>query len=120
GDGPEPDRADESGPQVVSGAAGKLCCSHCPAGALEEELTGVREVDPARKALEQLDAELGLELPDLGRQAGLSDPQSLGGAREALLLGDRHEVDELTKLHGVHAAASSATMRRYRAAAASA
>jgi hypothetical protein len=43
---------------------------------------------------EQLDAEFGFEPPYLGRQAGLGDPQSLGRARDAALLGDRDEVAE--------------------------
>src|SRR4029078_12867644 len=40
---------------------------------------------------EQPDAELGFEPPDLRREPGLSDPQTLGGAREASLLMDGDE-----------------------------
>jgi hypothetical protein len=64
-------------------------------GALEEQLTGVREIDAARVALKQLDAELGFEPAHLGRESWLGDPQTLGGAGEAALLGNRDEVAEM-------------------------
>jgi len=50
--------------------------------------------------LEELDAELALEAPDLRGQPGLRDPEPLGGAREAALLGDRDEIPQVTEVHG--------------------
>ncbi len=48
-------------------------------------------------ALEQADAELFLELPQLGAQGGLGDEAGLRGAPEAQLLGEGDDVLELTK-----------------------
>ena len=48
---------------------------------LQEQLSGGSQVDPTRVALEQLDPELCFEPPDLRRQSGLGDPQTLCGAR---------------------------------------
>jgi hypothetical protein len=50
-------------------------------------------------ALEQRDAELRLEPAHLCRQPRLRDPQALGRAGEASLLGDRDEVTKMAKFH---------------------
>jgi hypothetical protein len=60
--------------------------------------------------VEQLDAELGLQAPDLRRQTRLGDPEPLGSAREAALLGDRDEVAQMAELHGDQAASASVTL----------
>ena len=58
-------------------------------------------VDAARRAHEQLDAELGLELPDRLAQRRRGHVQPVGRAREAELLGDRDEVAQVAQLgHG--------------------
>jgi len=54
------------------------------------------------------------------RSPSAARPQPLGGAREALLLGDRHGMVELAELHGVHAGTARAMEPSSRAAAASA
>ena len=72
------------------------------AGALEEQLARVGQIDATGVAREQRDPELGLQPPDLRGEPGLGDPQALGGAREASLLGDRDEVAQMTQLHGAH------------------
>ena len=52
-----------------------------------------------RRAVEQGLPQLGLEPAHLGAHPRLCDVEPLGRAREARLLGDRHEVLELSQLH---------------------
>jgi hypothetical protein len=61
---------------------------------VEQERARLGELDVVRGALEQLDAQLGLQLPDLPAQRGLGDVQPLCGAREVAVLRDRDEVAE--------------------------
>ena len=68
--------------------------------ALEQHLAGGRELDAARRPVEQRLAELGLEAPDLLRQRRLGDVQPLGGAAEVPLLGHGDEVAQVPELHG--------------------
>jgi hypothetical protein len=49
--------------------------------------------------VQQLDAELGLQLPDLLGQRGLRHVEPLGGTAEVPFLGHRHEVPEMTQIH---------------------
>jgi hypothetical protein len=49
--------------------------------------------------VEQLDAQLGLELADLRGERRLGHVQPLGGATEMALLGHRHEVPQVTQIH---------------------
>ena len=65
------------------------------AGLLEERLTGRRQRDAARVALEQHDSDVGLELGDRLRERGLRDVELARGARHLPLFGDGHEVDEM-------------------------
>jgi len=53
----------------------------------------------ARKAHQQLRAELGLELLDVTRQRRLRDPDLVGGASDAAFIGDLHEILNAAKLH---------------------
>jgi hypothetical protein len=48
----------------------------------------------ARATLEHLDADRLLHLADLGGEGGLADGAGLGGAAEAEMLADRHQVFE--------------------------
>ena len=57
------------------------------------------EVDTSRGSLEQLHAELLLELADPLRQRGSGHVQTCGSASEVLLLGDRHEVGQSPQIH---------------------
>ena len=57
------------------------------------------EHDAAAAALEQRLAELVLERLDLAAQRRLRDAQSLGGARDVLLLRHRDEVLQLLQAH---------------------
>jgi hypothetical protein len=54
--------------------------------------------DAAGRALEEVDAELGLELADRLAQRRRGHVQPVGRAREAQLLGDRDEVAQVTQL----------------------
>ena len=69
-------------------------------GPLDDLLAGVGQHDVAGVALDELDAELALELLDLGRQRGLADEAGLGGAAEVAVVGHGDEVVEVAQVHG--------------------
>jgi len=100
GDDPEADAADQPLLEVVPGRAGGVGRRQHRTGSLEKQLARVGQVHAARVSLEQLHAQLGLQAPDLGRQARLGHPETFRGAREAALLGDRDEVPQVTQFHG--------------------
>ena len=54
----------------------------------------------ARRALDERDAELFLELLDLRRQRRLADEARLGGAAEMLVFGERDQISEVAQVHG--------------------
>ena len=64
--------------------------------------TEITLYDPALlvRVLEELHAELGLQLLDLTTQRRLGHVQALGGASEMQLLGDGDETAQVTHLHG--------------------
>ncbi len=66
----------------------------------EQRASRRRQHGAATVALEQLDAELGLERPDLLADARLGEVQPVGGAAEVKLLRDRDERAQLPELHG--------------------
>ena len=78
-------------------------------GALAQQLARMADKAPPRpgkpnapaKPVEERRAEAGLELPDLLGQAGLTYAQTFGRTREAPLLGDGHEIAQVTELHGI-------------------
>ena len=89
-------------PQRITGAPGppSLGESHLEAGEHpprlpREDRPGLRQRDDAARPLEQLDAELGLELADRLRERRLADVQALGRAPEVQLLADREEVAQV-------------------------
>jgi hypothetical protein len=57
----------------------------------QELLTGVGDLDPARLAFAQGDAEVGLKRLDRLGDGGLRDRQHFRGARHTSLLGGGHE-----------------------------
>src|SRR4029078_7962025 len=62
---------------------------------LEEQSLAVGgEGHPPRRPVEERCSELRLELPDVAADRLLGDEQPLGGAGEAQLVGDRHEVPQ--------------------------
>ncbi len=65
----------------------------------QNRLTGRREADPPAGAVEQLLAQLRLQLGHLGADAGLADVQSPGCRGEGALVHDRGEVAQLMDLH---------------------
>src|SRR6185295_869179 len=66
----------------------------------QERLSGGGELRPARDAVEQRSPDLTLEIANLPAQRWLRDAQSRGGPPEMELFGDRHEVAQVTQLHG--------------------
>jgi hypothetical protein len=65
----------------------------------QEAFAGAGHTDPATRALEDPDAQLGLEAVDLPPKSRLSDTESCGGSREGARLGDRDEVAEVAQIH---------------------
>ena len=64
-----------------------------------EAVPGLRRLDAAAGAVEQLLADAVLERPDLLAHGRLRDPEPLGGLRKALALHDRAEGSELPRVH---------------------
>ena len=97
----EPDReapelAARRAPRVLGGAVDRGEDLACPR---EQDLAGGRELDAARRAVQQRHAELGLEPPDLLRERRLGHVQALGGAAEVAFLGDGDERAQEADLH---------------------
>ena len=65
----------------------------------QQRATGVGRFDAAGRAIEQRRSQLVLEAADGGRQPRLRDTAQGSGPRELLLIGERHEVLHLTKVH---------------------
>ena len=65
----------------------------------QEGLAGRRHLHAPARPREELAAQLVLQQPDLVAQRRLGHVEPLGGAAEVQLLGDGHEVAELTQLH---------------------
>jgi len=65
----------------------------------KQHLAGLRQLDAARLAAEQLHPQLGFERPDLLAQRRLLDAEPVGGARHMPLLGDGDEVAEMAQFH---------------------
>ena len=67
---------------------------------IEKGAAGRGELDAARAALQQLDADLDLQIADLPAQRGLRRVQPpLGGIGEAAFLGHRNEIAQMAELH---------------------
>ena len=66
---------------------------------VEQGLAGRCEDDPTRMALEQFDAEVGLELGDRVGEARLGDVERGRRFGEAAVLGDRDRAPEVMQLH---------------------
>jgi hypothetical protein len=76
---------------------------HDIAGLGQEFPPDRRQLDTARRAVEQLQVQIGFQLLDAPRQRGLRDVQLLCGLAEAAQLGDHHEGLHAIKVdfHGV-------------------
>ena len=66
---------------------------------LEQDAAGLRQLDAARLAAEELHVELPLDRLDLLAQGWLLHAEPLGGAGDVPLLRDRDEVPELPQVH---------------------
>jgi hypothetical protein len=66
---------------------------------MAQELVAVMgDRQPARMAVEQLDAEIGFQLLQRFRNRGLRDRQVLRGPRDGALLGDGDEILDLARV----------------------
>ena len=70
-----------------------------PPGAGDERLTRLGDRHAPGRPLDQGEPDLLLEPADLLRERGLGDVLARGGPGEVLLVGERHEVAQLAKLH---------------------
>ena len=71
-------------------------------GPLKVLLAGGRQVDPSSRTSQQLNPELGLELPDLLRQRRLRDVQATCRSTEMAFLGNCDEVAKVSQFHGAN------------------
>ena len=100
-------RVDAADPQLAAQQAGELLELGVQAVDLGEHALRVAEDDAAlggeldlpARAPEDLDAELGLEPPDLLRDRRLGEVQLLGGLRERPVAGDGGDGAKVTELH---------------------
>ena len=69
------------------------------ARALRDLATDFGEQHLARRALDERDAELFLELADLRRQRRLADEARGRGAAEMLVFGQRNQISEVSQVH---------------------
>src|SRR4051812_27120068 len=100
-------RGDEAQRQLPSQPAGHvtrlsdavLQLPQQPGCALSKHFPSGGQLDPPGGPVEQGQAHLDLELPDLLAQRRLGHVQPLGGTAEVEVLGDREEVLQLTQLH---------------------
>ena len=69
-------------------------------GALDQQASGVGQVDAAGGAVEEARVQLRLQLPDLLGEGRLGHVESLRGAAEVALLGDGEEVPQVSQFHG--------------------
>jgi hypothetical protein len=93
--------------QIAGAPAGGLLCK--PAGMVEptedvfhlpqEDTAGIGQRDVMTAPIEERDANLGFELPDLLAERRLRGVQTAGGAREVQLVGHRHEVAQMPQFH---------------------
>ena len=70
-----------------------------PARFPEEPISRRRELDVTPDAPQKIDLELGLEIPDLLAQGRLGGVETVRGAAEVEVLGDRDEVAKVPQLH---------------------
>jgi uncharacterized protein YbjT (DUF2867 family) len=70
---------------------------------VEQHAASLGECNTSRRALEQPDAELGLELRDRAREGRRGDPEAFSGASEAQLVRDGDEVPQRARLDLIHA-----------------
>ena len=88
---------------VERGERGSSCVTGCQRvpGMRQQRVACRREPRTSPGAIEELGPELGLQPPDLLADSRLSHVQARGGAGEALLMGNGHEVGELAQLHQI-------------------
>ena len=82
-----------------SSASAALQLRQDPPRPRDQQLPGLGDRHPARRPLDERDADLLLEPADLLRQRRLGDVLTLGGAGEVALVGERDEVFELSQIH---------------------
>lgn len=80
-------------------ARARLDCLQDPLGLGQEEPAGRGDLHLPRRAAQQRDAELVLQLPDRVRKRGLGEVQAFGGAAEVAGLGDGGEVPQVAQFH---------------------
>jgi hypothetical protein len=72
-----------------------------PAGLLKEPASRGRQLDVPPDPAQEIDLELGLEIPDLLAQGRLRGVQAARGAAEMKLFRDSDEVTKVPQLHAL-------------------
>ena len=90
--------AGDSASGGAGGRQGVVGCLDRGARGFEQCVAGVGELDPTSRSVEQVDAQLGLELPDRGAQRLLGHVQAGSGSGEVQLLGDGDEVAQQSQV----------------------
>jgi hypothetical protein len=83
-------------PGIVDGAGGAV--ERAPR-LHQKRVTGLGELDAARQALKQRNANVVLEIPNLLRKGGLRDAEATGGPHEGAFLRDGDEVAKVAQFH---------------------
>ena len=78
-----------------------LGCGQDPTGFLKKPASRRRQLDVALDPAQEVDFELGFEIPDLLAQGRLRGVQAVRGAAEMELFRDRDEVTKVPQLHSV-------------------
>src|SRR5205823_2989842 len=94
--------ANDPGSRVAGGGPGVVCGRENGAGAGEQLLSGLSQVDASPVAHKQLNAELMLQRTDLRAQWRLRDMQPRGRPCKIEILGDGDEVAKVAQLHAAN------------------
>ena len=86
--------------QIHQLLAGELDLAQRRVSVTQQRPARLGRVDAARMAVQQRDAELVLQLPDLEAERRLGDVNALGRTGEALGLDDLDEIAQLSDVHG--------------------
>ena len=85
--------------RVAGDAADVIGFTEDHPGPLDHPLAGVGQQDVPRAPFDERDAELLLELHDLGRQRRLTDEARLGGLAEMTVIVDCDQILEIAQVH---------------------
>jgi hypothetical protein len=98
GTGADDERASSEPPELADGFPGALERGEEPVRVVQQEPTGLRELDRTPESIQQPCPQLLFELTHVLGQRGLTGVESFGCAAKALGLGHRHEHLDLPEV----------------------